>query len=59
MAGMCLNNLIRINSTHRFRITRLTSCGSSNIVDSGIIIYNKYNLTFLRNCFCDKNIKSF
>ena len=47
------------NSTHRFGITRLTSSGSSNIVESGLIIYNKCNLKFLSNCFNDKIIKSF
>ena len=47
------------NSTHRFGVTRFTSSGSSNIVESGIIISNKCNLRFLSNCFNDEIIKSF
>lgn len=56
--GMFTKKLLK-NGIHRFGITRLTTCGFSNIVDCGIIIYNRSILSNLGNCFSDKIFQSF
>ena len=56
--GMFTKKLLK-NGIHRFGITRLTTCGFSNIVDCRIIIYNRSILSNLGNCFSDKIFQSF